>query len=629
MKYKLVDLIDIERFQKLMKEFYSITKIPHGLLDAEGNILSGIGWQDVCTKFHRLNRKSALRCKESDQTISKFEPSKERFKLYKCKNGLMEAAVPIIVEDNYMGMLCLGQFLFEEPDMQFFRNQAEEFGYDINRYMEAVSQIPIFTKEKVEASMAYFFHLADMLSSMGLDRLKQKETQKLLIKVNERLEERVAKRTEKLAIANNKLQKDIIKRRIIEEKLNESKEKYRNLIEIIPDSIIVVKKGTIIFANPAFAKLVGVDDYRDIIGRKRLEFIHPDDHNFAKKCAKYVEGGGQDLPIVEERLVGSDGRVIHIEATGRLVPYEGETAIIAVGRDITERKRVERLQKEIEEEQKALKDEREYDKLKREFFANLSHEFRTPLNLIHGTIQLFEQDIKDRLSNDERLLINRRMKVLKQNTYRLLRLSNNLLDITKIDSGYFELKLDNCNIVSLVEDITMSVAEYIKSKNIKVLFDTDIEVSIIAVDPNLLERIILNLLSNAVKFSKVGGVILVKVYSKNKHILISIKDTGIGIPEDKLQIIFDRFRQVNKSLTRNHEGSGIGLSLVKSLVELHNGEVSVKSQYRKGSEFIIKLPKVQSNRDIESYYGINDAKKNFIELIDIEFSDIYMLNDIG
>lgn len=626
MKYKLADLIDIGKFQKLMKEFYSITQIPHGLLDAEGNILSGIGWQDVCTKFHRMNKRSVLRCKESDLTVSNLEHSKEKFVLYKCKNGLMEAAVPIIVEDNYMGMLCLGQFLYEEPDIHFFRNQAEEFGYEVNTYMEAVSQIPIFTKEKVGASMAYFFHLADMLSSMGLDRLKQRESEKLLIKVNEKLEEEVAKRTNKLAIANNKLKEDINKLQAMERKLKESKEKYRTLIEIMPDSIIVHKEEIVIFANPAFARLVGIEDYRDVIGRNMFEFIHPDDRVITKERVEYVKNG-QDIPLRQLRLVSVDGNTIIIEATGRLISFEGEKIVLAVGRDISERKRVERLQKKVEEEQRVLKEAREYDKLKMEFFANLSHEFRTPLNLIHGTIQLFEQDIEEKLSNEEILFINKRMKILKQNTYRLLRLANNLLDITRIDSGYFELQLDNCNIVSLVEDITMSVVEYIKSKDIKVLFDTNIEISIIAIDQNLLERIILNLLSNAVKFSKAGGEIFVKVYDTDKYIFISVKDTGIGIPQDKLQIVFNRFRQVNKTLARNHEGSGIGLSLVKALVELHNGEIAVKSQYNKGSEFIIKLPKIQISKDIERSFDINDTNKSIIELIDIEFSDIYLLND--
>lgn len=627
MKYSLEDLIDIKKFQRLMKEFYYITEIPHGLIDAEGNILSGIGWQDVCIKFHRMNPRSAFRCKESDLTVSNTLDSNKKFELYRCKNGLMEAAVPIVVENKYMGILGLGQFLFQEPDITFFRKQAEEFGYDIDRYIEAVKRIPIFTREKVQASMDYFFHLAEMLSNMGLNSLKQKETENLLLKANEELEEKVSERTAKLAIVNKQLKKDIKERKIIQRKLEESEERYKKLIEIIPDSIVVHDKGKIYFVNPAFAQAVGIENCEELIGRKIFEFIHPHDHILLECCTNYITKGNI-LPLTEKRLIDVEGNLIDIEATGRLFNYKGEKAVLTIARDISERKRIKKLQKKIKEEQRLLKESKEYEKLKKEFFANLSHEFRTPLNIIYGSIQLLEHDLKDILKIKKCRSINKRIKVLKRNTYRLLRLYNNLLDITRIDSGYFELELKNCNIVSLVENITMSVAEYTKSNNIKVLFDTDKEENIIAVDCRAIERIMLNLLSNAVKFSKSGGEIFVKLYSTDKDVFISVKDTGIGIPEDKQQIIFNPFRQVNKSLTRDHEGSGIGLSLVEALVNLHNGEIKVNSEYKQSSEFIIRFPvtQIKNGERVDIDYDMNDNNRNNINLIDIEFSDIYLLN---
>lgn len=623
-KYKLRDLIDLEKFQKLMKEFYTITKIPHGLLDADGNILSGIGWQDICLKFHRAYTRSALRCKESDLEACCRAYNGRKFELYKCKNGLMEASVPIIVEDNYMGILCLGQFLFEKPDLEFFRKQAEEFKYDQRAYIESVSHIPILTKEKVNAAMAYFAHLADMLSSMGLNRLRQKETEEMLIKANERLEERVAERTEKLAIANKKLKIDIRKRKLMGRRLKINEKKYRKLVEIMPDSIVVHDKGSIIFANPSFAKLVGIDRHEKLIGRHMLDFIHPDDRNLASDCGRYVNTR-KTLPLTEQRLVDIEGKTVHIEATGALFPYEGKTAILAVGRDISERKTMERMQKKIEKERRILNEAREYEKLKTEFFANLSHEFKTPLNLIYSSIQLFEKDLNEKMVRDDRTYINKHMKVFKQNTHRLLRLCNNLLDITKIDSGYYEFNQENIDIVGVVEDITMSVAEYIKNKGIRVVFDTDVEEIIIAADVNAVERIMLNLLSNAVKFTSYGGEIVVKISMTNKNVYISVKDTGIGIPRDKIDIIFDRFRQVNKSIRRNHEGSGIGLSLAKLLMNLHHGEIKVKSKYGEGSEFILIFPRpyIDEYENIDKGLRQGDIIRANIRIIDIEFSDIY------
>lgn len=210
---------------------------------------------------------------------------------------------------------------------------------------------------------------------------------------------------------------------------------------------------------------------------------------------------------------------------------------------------------------------------------------------------------------------------MKQNCYRMLRLVNNLIDLTKIDSGYLKLNLKNQEVISIVEDIILSVAEYIESKNISIQFDTEVEEKYMACDEDIIERVILNLLSNAVKFTPAGGNIWVNVHDRGNHILISVKDSGIGIPHDKQDIVFDRFRQVDKSLARSTEGSGIGLNLVKSLIELHGGEISLKSEAGQGSEFIVKLPVLIVDDDEAAITnGISQGK---VQRIHIEFSDIY------
>jgi len=139
-----------------------------------------------------------------------------------------------------------------------------------------------------------------------------------------------------------------------------------------------------------------------------------------------------------------------------------------------------------------------------------------------------------------------------------------------------------------------------------------------------IERIILNLLSNAIKFTPDNGSIFVNIYFHEHEVLISIKDTGIGIDNAMQNLIFDRFIQVDKSISRINEGSGIGLSLVKSLVEMHNGKISVLSDLGQGSEFIIALPNIQIKDSVNKIeiFNVNDSKKN-IEMINLEFSDIY------
>lgn len=263
---------------------------------------------------------------------------------------------------------------------------------------------------------------------------------------------------------------------------------------------------------------------------------------------------------------------------------------------------------------------KEYEKLRTDFFANISHELRTPLNVIYSAEQMLEINLGNK--EYDILKMHKYIKMIKQNSFRLIRLINNLIDITKIDATSFEIKPINCDIISVVENVTMSVADYIGTKGITIIFDTEIEEKIIACDPDKIERIMLNLLSNATKFTDNNGYIYVNIFLEEDAVGISVKDTGIGIEEKMHEFIFERFIQEDKSISRNKEGSGIGLSLVKSLVEMHNGRIVLKSQSGKGSEFVIYLPDKTINKEYEGEY-LKRLSDQRIEKINIEFSDIY------
>jgi signal transduction histidine kinase len=213
------------------------------------------------------------------------------------------------------------------------------------------------------------------------------------------------------------------------------------------------------------------------------------------------------------------------------------------------------------------------------------------------------------------------LKSMKQNCYRLTRLINNILDVTKLDSGFITLQLQNIDIISYVENITMSVIPYAENKGIELIFDTYVEEKVVAVDPNKIERIILNLLSNALKFTDTGGKIYVSISNTEDSIIISVKDNGIGIPEDKLELIFERFMQVDKTLRRNHEGTGIGLSLVKSFVELHEGSIQIVSKINEGSEFLVNLPIRLVDNQLNTMEV--EIEGDFIEKVNLELADIY------
>ena len=298
-------------------------------------------------------------------------------------------------------------------------------------------------------------------------------------------------------------------------------------------------------------------------------------------------------------------------------------SLLVLGYNFKNRK-ISLLKNQIEEDSRLIKENAELESIRNQFFANISHEFKTPLNVILGTVQIFElYSTKESL---DIIKVRKHVQVMKQNCRRLLRLINNLIDSTRIDAGFLKANLQNYNIVSIIEEITLSVAEFASTRDIELIFDTDSEEEIVACDVDKLERIILNLLSNAIKFTNPGGKIFVSIFHKGDAIILSVKDTGIGIPEDEQEAIFERFKQIEQTLSRNNEGSGIGLSLVKTFVEMHGGNIFVKSECNKGSEFIIELP-------IKSLADLGDLSRNNngylyhdrIEKINIEFSDIYPL----
>ncbi|WP_404988072.1 PAS domain S-box protein [Clostridium culturomicium] len=363
--------------------------------------------------------------------------------------------------------------------------------------------------------------------------------------------------------------------------------------------------------NSGWTNILGWTE-EELFSMNSYDIIHPGDRVLTEKIVDELKSK-LSIKGAVNRYVSKNGEVHWLEWSSRYIPEKGIS--ICTGRDITKLKNAVE-QKEIYE--KAL----EMEKLKSEFFANISHEFKTPLNIILTIMQLIMKNLDNGMEELTHEKLVRYMESIKQNSYRLLRLVNNLIDITKIDTGYYEILLENANIINVIEDITMSVTEYTSEKGIELIFDTDIEELIIACDPDKIERIMLNLLSNAIKYSRPGGVIKVDIKSTRDKVIISVEDSGIGIEKNKLDKIFNRFSQVKNTLTRDCEGSGIGLSLVKSLIEMHGGNIYAESEFGKGTKFIFELPvKILDQRDV--FIESRDVISSIVEKCNIEFSDIY------
>ena len=351
-----------------------------------------------------------------------------------------------------------------------------------------------------------------------------------------------------------------------------------------------------------------INSVHDIIGKCYSDFIiaKDDGHDVLDYIREEVEK--KRVPYIKQRKWNISGEEMYVTILYQpIVGDQGEVEeIVGIIFDVTS-------------EVKANSHMRNTLKMQEEFFANISHELKTPLNVIYSTVQLFNMYCTKGSLDERKDSIIKYVDSIKQNSYRLSKLVNNIVDISKIESGFFELQLSNTNIVEVVEEVVMSVTDYTDSKGLTIIFDTDTEERIIGCDSEKIERIILNLISNAIKFTNVGDEILVDIKNTDKFVEISVKDNGIGIEEPDLTLIFDRFKQVDKSLSRNAEGTGIGLSLVKSIVELHNGHIDVESEFGRGSKFTVVLP---ARKVMQENMMLSNKMRNRSESVQLELSDV-------
>ncbi|PRR84315.1 ATP-binding protein [Clostridium vincentii] len=430
------------------------------------------------------------------------------------------------------------------------------------------------------------------------------------------------KRDETLSILSTELEEKNKQRQSMESILLKNKICYDMLFENSLNSIILHNEGIIIYANKSAAQLLGYKNPIELNGKSFYNHYSEDIKLNIEN--KYLNISGNELSkiIEDENILNCNGNFIPVRNTSSFFTYKEKASVLTFLIDITSERKVEILEQDSEKNLKLLNETREFNSIIIDFFTNMSHELKTPVNVIYGAIQTIDMHL-DNYNLDSNIdKCKSYLKIMKQNCLRMIRLINNLLDIAKLDSGYIKINKTNGNIVSVVEDIIQSVVCYGKSKEIEIIFDTDIEEKIMGFDHDMIERIMLNLVSNAFKYSNLRGQIYVNVIDEESSVVIKVKDQGAGIPKSKLDVIFERFGQANSTLSRQCEGTGIGLYLVKSFIEMHDGKISVISNEGEGTEFSIVLPsKLVENED----YVDNVFFETNVERIEIEFSDIYSI----
>ncbi len=401
----------------------------------------------------------------------------------------------------------------------------------------------------------------------------------------------------------------------------ENDTKYRALFENSTDAISITRNGLNEYVNSAYLTMFGYEDINELLNLNPDYLIAEESINMVKK---YTESrlNGEEAPIYyEAKGIKKDGTIFDASIKVSSYKLNNEQYMLIIIRDITER--IILTEALIKEKEKA----EESEKLKSAFLTNMSHEIRTPMNAIMGFSELLcDPDLDDDQKKQYSDIIHKR-------SDDLLVIVNDILDYSKIDSNQISLHYSEGDFQCLFVDIV----NFFESKSlierdnitIKSIYDLSKEESYIKSDFGKIKQILINLLSNAFKFTKAGIIEVGCKLTDNNMIMIYVKDNGIGIPEDKIEIIFERFRQVDNSNTRQYGGTGLGLSISRGLVKLFNGDIWVETEVNKGSTFYFTIPyqpvlKFEKEMKITSNQMYNWENKKILITEDDEFNALYI-----
>jgi PAS domain S-box-containing protein len=381
-------------------------------------------------------------------------------------------------------------------------------------------------------------------------------------------------------------------RRQAEEALHDSEARKAAIFDSALDSIISIDhQGRIIEFNPQAEKTFGYT--RDeVVGQNLDELIIPPSlrARHREALARYVATGkgtvvGRRIEISGMR---SDGSEFPVELSLTSIPSKTQPMFTAYLRDLTEQKRQEELlQRGRELEEQSLRIQ-EANRLKSEFLANMSHELRTPLNAVIGFAEVLIDGKAGALNQDQREYLN---DILTSGQH-LLQLINDVLDLAKIEAGRMELYPEAFSIKTVADEVCTIMRQIAAKRYITIALEAPPAEDTVNLDLRKFKQVLYNLLSNAVKFSHEEGVVKLRIaFAAEEQLEIQVKDSGIGIKADDLPRIFREFEQLESGASRRFPGTGLGLALSKKIVELHNGTISVQSEFGQGSTFNITMPR--------------------------------------
>jgi PAS domain S-box-containing protein len=553
---EIAKIIDLPALQIMMDDLYEVTKIGFSLIDLKGNVLVGTGWQDICTNFHRKNPQTLKNCLESDLKLTEGVKEGE-YRVYKCKNGLVDMVTPLYIDGKHVANIFSGQFLFkgENEDFDRFVGQSEKYGFDKKAYLNALKNAPRWDRGKVECLMKFYTKLTNMISKKGLTNLKlailleeEKETQQEL----------------------ENSQKDL--------------NRAQGVAKI--GSWRVHVQGDLFWSNETY-RIFGVPKGTPMTYGAFLKFIHPDD-------CKYVDEQWQAAlkgkPYDIEHRVIVDGKTfwvcekadLEFDCDGKLLGGFGTV------QDITERKIMQQSLEEYSKNLEVIVEERTKQLQEAQRLAAIGqtagmvgHDIRNPLQAIASDVYLLKSDLSTMPECEIKHSVRESLEGIEKNVYYINKIVADLQDFARPLNPHFE-----------ETDLKLIVDEVLRKKelheNVKVNVQIETTVDKFITDSTFISRIIHNLVNNAVQAMPRGGNLTIHTYKEASDTVISVKDTGVGIPEAVKGKLF------TPMFTTKSKGQGFGLAVVKRMTEALNGTVTFESIEGNGTTFIVRFPPKKS-----------------------------------
>ncbi len=555
MNTKILEHIDFEKVNTLLEGFNQTTGFVTAILDLEGNVLSKSGWRQICTEFHRINPETAKKCAISDTVLANEMSKGEKYHFYKCLNGLVDVAVPIIIKGEHVANLFSGQFFFEKPDVSFFKKQAKINDFEESSYIKALEEVPVISQKKVKIAMEFLLNMTEMISEITFQKLEQIELNE------ERKNAEEALRLREEMMRNSQSVAHIC-----------SYSTDMNVNEINTSSWV---------CSPEFYKIFGIDETYPHTIDGWANFIHPD---YRKKVFDYHES------VVKEKKTFSreykiirinDGAERWVHGTGKLEFDEKGNPVRMHGaiQDITERKNTEEHLRQAQKMEAVGS-----------LAGGVAHDFNNMLSIILGNAEIIMEDIDP--SNP--LILN--LEEIYKAAERSANLTRQLLAFARKQT--IDPKILNLN--QALDDMLKMLKRLI-GEDIDLTWEPAQNLWFVKIDPSQIDQILANLCVNARDAIKSVGKVTIETdnfsfdeayctehagFNPGDYVMMAVSDNGSGMDKKVLNNLFEPFF-TTKGIGH---GTGLGLATVYGIVKQNDGFINVYSEPGEGTTFKIYLP---------------------------------------